>query len=82
MKTITPEELYIQLSHKSNLAVIDVRTPAEFASVHVHQAVNFPLDEVSPKALVANGALPGDSPVYILCHSGKRAMKAAEPTRP
>lgn len=78
MKTITPEELYNQLSHKSDLSVIDVRTPAEFASAHVHQAVNFPLDEISPKALVTNGTLPGGSPVYILCHSGKRAVKAAE----
>ncbi len=78
MKTITPEELSTQLSLQSGLPVIDVRTRAEFASAHVRQAVNYPLDEISPKALVAGGTLPGGSPVYILCHSGKRAEKAAE----
>ena len=54
--------------------MIDVRTPVEFAEVHVPQARSVPLDELKPGAL----ALPKDQPVYLLCRSGQRATKAAE----
>lgn len=55
-------------------SVIDVRTPVEFAEVHVPQAHNIPLDELNPSALM----LAKDQPIYLLCRSGQRATKAAE----
>ena len=54
--------------------MIDVRTPVEFAEVHVPQARSVPLDELKPGSL----QLPKDQPVYLLCRSGQRATKAAE----
>ncbi len=78
MKTITPKELSLRLATQPDLPVIDVRTPVEFDATHVKQAVNFPLDELAPQTLIANGELPRDQPVYILCRSGQRATKAAE----
>ena len=56
------------------MPVIDVRTPVEFAEVHVPQARSIPLDELRPGSL----PLPKDQPVYLLCRSGRRATKAAE----
>ena len=78
MKTITPRELSDLLANQPGLSVIDVRTPVEFEGVHVAEAQNIPLDTLSPKSLIAGGRLPANEPIYILCHSGGRAGKAAE----
>jgi len=74
MKTISPAELQSILAAQPSVPVIDVRTPVEFAEVHVPQARNVPLDELKPGLL----QLPKDQPVYLLCRSGQRATKAAE----
>ncbi len=73
MKTITSAELQKILTAQPLSPVIDVRTPVEFAEVHVPQARNVPLDELKPGAL----PLSKDQPVYLLCRSGQRATKAA-----
>lgn len=54
--------------------VLDVRTPAEYAGGHVPTAINLPLDEVEARA----GEVPGDKPVYVICHSGNRSKAASE----
>ena len=74
MKTVTPAELRKILTSQPLSQVIDVRTPVEFAEVHVPQARSVPLDELKPGSL----ELQKDQPVYLLCRSGQRATKAAE----
>lgn len=74
MKTISPFELQKMLIANPGATVLDVRTPLEFAEVHVPQAQSIPLDELKPGSL----SLPKDQPVYLLCRSGQRATKAAE----
>jgi rhodanese-related sulfurtransferase len=74
MKTISPIELQTILTAQPSVPVIDVRTPVEFAEVHVPQARSIPLDELKPGLL----QLQKDQPVYLLCRSGQRATKAAE----
>ena len=78
MKTISPAELKHLLDSSPHVNLLDVRTPVEFAEVHVPQARNVPLDELDPKALLASGRLTNGEPVYLLCRSGSRATKAAE----
>jgi len=78
MKTIAPAELQKLLAAQPGLPVLDVRTPAEYAEVHVPQARNVPLDKLSPKALCDSEQLPKGQPVYLLCRSGGRATRAAE----
>ncbi len=79
MKTISPKELQGLLSADPSLALIDVRTPVEFAQVHVGQARNLPLDKLSPPQLLdGDRHVKLETPVYILCRSGQRATKAAE----
>ena len=77
MKTIAPIELQTLLAADPGAAVLDVRTPVEFAEVHVPQARNIPLDELNPTALAGSGEIRKDRPVYLLCRSGQRAAKAA-----
>ena len=74
MKTITPFQLQTILAAQPSSPVIDVRTPVEFAEVHVPQARSIPLDELKPSSL----QLQKDQPLYLLCRSGQRAAKAAE----
>ncbi|MEJ0090830.1 MAG: rhodanese-like domain-containing protein [Limisphaerales bacterium] len=74
MKTISPVELQKIIAAQPSAPVIDVRTPVEFAEVHVPRARSIPLDELKPGSL----QLQKDQPVYLLCRSGQRATKAAE----
>jgi rhodanese-related sulfurtransferase len=74
MKTISPVELQKILATQPNATLLDVRTPVEFAEVHVPQARSVPLDELKPSSL----QLQKDQPVYLLCRSGQRAAKGAE----
>jgi len=74
MKKITPVELQQILADQPGATVLDVRTPVEFAEVHVPQAQSRPLDQLQPAAL----SVPKDQPVYLLCRSGQRAEKAAD----
>lgn len=75
MNTISPKSLNEKHTAGEALALIDVRTPAEFREVHVPFAVNVPLDRISPEAVrdAAKGA-----PVFVICRSGQRAQKACE----
>jgi rhodanese-related sulfurtransferase len=74
MKTISPVELQQILVTQPSATVIDVRTPVEFAEVHVSQARSVPMDALNPGSL----QLEKEQPVYLLCRSGQRAIKAAE----
>ena len=78
MKTISAHELNQRLTADPSSVVIDVRTPVEYAEVHVPQARLEPLDKLNPKALADAGTAGKDKPVYLLCRSGQRATKAAE----
>jgi rhodanese-related sulfurtransferase len=78
MKTIRPAELQELLRRDPALALIDVRTPVEFAEAHVPQAVNAPLDQLDPSSIIESRHWPLDQPAYLLCRSGARAAKAAE----
>lgn len=79
MKIITINELNRLRSSGQPLTLIDVRTPAEFAAVHVPGARLMPLDTLDCAGVLAGRDKSGEgSPIHILCHSGVRAKKAAE----
>ncbi len=60
------------------LDVIDVRTPAEFQSVHVTVARNVPLDQLDPVAIQAARSDRVREPLYVVCRSGARGQQACE----
>lgn len=78
MKTINSHE-FGQL--RAQALVLDVRTPAEFDSVHVSGALNMPLTDVRAGKfetwIAQMGHQPGGT-IYLLCKSGQRARMAAE----
>jgi rhodanese-related sulfurtransferase len=78
MKTIRPTELQQLFLTEPALALVDVRTPVEFAEVHAIGARNVPLDKFEPRQMVSTGVVAREQPVYLLCRSGGRAKQAAE----
>lgn len=60
-------------------AIIDVRTPAEFADGHVEGAVN--IDVSAPGFDQAVGALDTSGSYLVYCRSGNRSAQAAERMR-
>jgi rhodanese-related sulfurtransferase len=54
--------------------VVDVRETDEYEAGHVPGAIHIALGTV-PQQL---GAFAGDSPLYIICRSGGRSMRACE----
>jgi hypothetical protein len=73
--TITPSALSDLRRRGEHIALIDVRTPAEFGEVHVEFAHNVPLDRLDPKEVVGR---TGQGPIYFVCKSGGRSQKACE----
>ena len=78
VKTTTPTELQNLLNTKPDLSLLDVRTPVEYAEVHVSHACNEPLDGLQPTVLFESGRLRKGQPIYLICRTGGRAAKAAE----
>ncbi len=60
----------------NRIPIVDVRTPGEFQSLHVHGAINVPLDQLSVERIVA--VADGKGPVYIICQSGARGERACQ----
>ncbi|WP_405443849.1 rhodanese-like domain-containing protein [Streptomyces avidinii] len=59
----------------AELAVVDVRTPGEFASGHLPHAVNVPLDRLS-RSLHELRQASEAKPLLIVCASGARSENA------
>jgi rhodanese-related sulfurtransferase len=75
MQSITPQSLS-ELSAKSKLKLIDVRTPVEFQEIHVPFATNIPLDRLDTKAI--ERLKQESNSIYVICRSGSRGSKACE----
>ena len=78
MKSITPTTLNEILKTNTHTALLDVRTPAEHAQIHVPGVQLLPLDRLDAAGLEGLAGFSKESPLYILCHSGGRAKQAAE----
>ncbi|MCA9059031.1 MAG: rhodanese-like domain-containing protein [Planctomycetaceae bacterium] len=75
MGTITCGQLR-ELSQSASVQLIDVRTPMEFAEVHVQGAINVPLDQLDPAAVMAERNGSAEQPLYVICRSGSRGKQA------
>jgi rhodanese-related sulfurtransferase len=69
INTATAAEL-----RSENARILDVRTPAEFESVHIPGSYNVPLDLLSEHREELSKTV--DGPVILVCASGMRAKQA------
>jgi len=81
---ISPMALSHRLEGGQEVALLDVRSPAEYRSGHIPGAHLKPLDEIKDRKLadLADGAgLRADNPLYLTCQAGIRAEQAAQALR-
>ena len=66
-----PEQDY-KLLVKNGAQVVDVRSPEEFRSGHIKNAINIPLQKLDDSI----SKLKKDKPVIVYCASGNRSASA------
>ena len=72
--SIKPNELMDRQAAGERIDLIDVRTPVEFAEVHVDFARNVPLDQLRADNVTDSSG----HPLYVICRSGSRGRQACE----
>ena len=75
-RTFGPADLESLGHEHPELRMIDVRTPAEFASGHIGGSYNVPLPDLAEHRQELTSALAG--PVVLICRSGRRADTASD----
>lgn len=74
--TISAEALHEKVANGENAAIIDVREPDEYASLHAAGAVLLPLAQVNTETV--GQCLSGNAAAYFICHTGARATEACK----
>jgi len=62
---------------RADATLVDVRTPGEFASSHLRQARNVPVEHLPARI----GELSKKKTLVVYCHSGARSARAAATLR-
>lgn len=74
MQEISAQEIFARINKGEAIALIDVRSPAEFSALHAEGAINVPLDQLSESTFSDLSA--GKSAVAFICKGGTRSKKA------
>jgi rhodanese-related sulfurtransferase len=75
---ITSTELRDLLASSTPLRILDVRTPAEYETLHIRGSYNVPLDVLNQRGPEVVRQLDNDDDVVLVCRSGQRSAQAAE----
>lgn len=76
---LAPDELAELLAKRSDVRVLDVRTPGEFEAVHLRGAYNVPVETLAEHTAAIRASVT--APLVIVCRSGRRALQAEEMLR-
>jgi rhodanese-related sulfurtransferase len=71
---LNAEQLAELMGQRSDVRLLDVRTPGEYDSVHIRGAYNVPLNTLGEHADEIRATV--DEPVVLICQSGNRARQA------
>ena len=74
MKNLSVQQSAELLSQKNSIPLIDVRTPAEYESVHAKGAVNHPMESLD----LAKIPCSKEEEIHVICQSGGRSMKVCQ----
>lgn len=75
--TVSAQAADVAVNGVKQTAVIDVRTPNEFAAGHIDGAINIPLEQIQNGSANLE-SLKKDSPIVLYCRSGRRSGVAKE----
>ena len=73
LSEISSKELYERIENGESIDLIDVRTPAEYQSVHALPARHVAAESLDPSAFIASLGDRRDEPFYVICASGERS---------
>jgi len=74
MKNLTVEQSHQERQVNSTIPLIDVRTPAEYGSLHAESALNHPMESLDLNTF----PFSKDQKIHIICQSGGRSMKVCQ----
>ena len=75
-KQISTEEAIAMMSEEADYIILDVRTPEEFESGHIKDAINIPNETIGNTKIAE---LPNkEQLIMIYCRSGNRSKQASE----
>jgi glyoxylase-like metal-dependent hydrolase (beta-lactamase superfamily II)/rhodanese-related sulfurtransferase len=72
---VEADELMMDIPHDTNLVVMDVRRPTEYADGHIKDAVNLPLNELVDPGTMSN--IEDEQNLYVHCQGGYRSVIAS-----
>jgi hydroxyacylglutathione hydrolase len=72
--TVDPDELAMDIPHDTNLVVVDVRKPAEYADGHLKAAINLTLSDMTDPGNLAD--FEETHNLYVHCAGGYRSVIA------
>ena len=70
-RNVSPEEAFSLLNNKSEIFLLDVRTPGEYQQVRIEGARLIPIDQLAKRI----AELPKDRPVIVYCAVGSRSAQ-------
>lgn len=74
-ESISPKAAHELIQSDTNITLLDVRTPQEFASEHIEGATLIPVQELSEN--LSRLAEVKDKKIIVYCHSGMRSVAAS-----
>ncbi len=73
LNNLSPDSFWNQIKATKNAIILDVRTPAEFATGHIRNAVN--IDFLANDFWDRVEELPCSHDIFVYCRSGRRSIR-------
>ena len=74
MQNISVSQSFDKRKQNSDIPMIDVRTPAEYGTIHADGAVNHPMESLDIEKI----PFPKEQEIHVICQSGGRSMKVSQ----
>ena len=74
MQNISVSKSFDQRKQNSGIPLIDVRTPAEYGSIHADGAMNHPMESLEMEKI----PFAKEQEIHVICQSGGRSMKVSQ----
>lgn len=73
LNNLSPKVFHDQITNMADSIIIDVRTPKEFESGHIKNAVN--IDFLSEDFWDRIEQIPSDKNIFVYCRTGRRSIR-------